>query len=131
MKIAFTGHRDSLCDVAELEQLWAEFPSSVWFTGGAIGFDRQVEAFCASRGIPNTIIKPDYARFGKGAPLRRNLELIAGADLVCACYDGRKTGGTFFTVSKSRVASIPVRVFHLARSTPLKDTGRLSPAASL
>ncbi|GEM_PF-2799099 len=47
-------------------------------------------------------MRPDYARLGRSAPLRRNDDMLSLCDLVVACYDGRQSGGTFYTVNKAR-----------------------------
>ena len=111
MKITFTGHRDRYTDLAALADLADEFPGAVWVHGGAPGFDSQVESYARTRGIDTEIIRPNYkAYFPKRAPLERDLAMIAIADLVVACYDGRDKGGTAFTVKAARKAGKAVRL---------------------
>ena len=70
--------------------------------GGAIGFALQVESFTRSHGVETIVMRPDYARLGRSAPLRRNDDMLSLCDLVVACYDGRQSVGTFYTVNKAR-----------------------------
>jgi hypothetical protein len=39
MYIAFTGHRDKLCNEADLEKVLKDYPNAIWVHGGAIGFE--------------------------------------------------------------------------------------------
>jgi len=105
MIIAFTGHRDSGTTNTCLDDI---LKKALWVHGGAIGFDSQVERYAKMYGIETKIIKPDYDKFGKSAPLIRNTDIIKDADLLIACYDGRKYGGTLHTIRLAEKANIPV-----------------------
>lgn len=111
MTIAFTGHRDKHVADAQLADLHAEFPDAVWVHGGAAGFDAQVSAYAKAHGIPEVVYPPDYRHYGRWAPLVRNHEIVAGAHLLIACYDGRKSGGTAYTIRLAETAGIPVRIW--------------------
>lgn len=117
MNIAFTGHRDRLCDEADLDALAQEFPGAIWIHGGAIGFDRQVEQYAFKHKITTWVFKPEYEKYGKEAPLKRNLEIIKTGDFLVALYDGRKFGGTFFTLKEAKKMGKEVRIL-----IPLKKT---------
>ncbi len=102
MKIAFTGHRNARTTTAALESVNRSCPGAVWIHGGAIGFDTQVAEFCKARGIAQEVIRPDYQKNGKAAPLIRNREILeASTRVLFACYDGRKGGGTDYTVRQA------------------------------
>jgi hypothetical protein len=111
MKIGFTGHRDRHTDPQELAAIAEEFPGAVWVHGGALdGFDQQVDAYAREHGISRTRIRPNYQAFPpRVAPLRRNDKIVGQVDLLVACWDGRKTGGTFYTVRKAEGQGVPVR----------------------
>ena len=98
-KIGFTGHRDTLADVVELVRIRLDNPAAVWVHGGAKGFDSQINSFCKVHDIETQIIKPDYERYGRPAPLIRNREIVDSCSVLVACYDGRKSGGTFYTIN--------------------------------
>lgn len=101
--ISFTGHRDKLCADGELERINQMYPDAIWVHGGAVGFDSQVQYFAERSHIPTMIIRPDYERYkGKLAPIMRNRLIVERGSVLIACYDGRKTGGTFFAIQYAR-----------------------------
>lgn len=105
----FTGHRDCITDPGALIDIAARYPGSIWVHGGAAGFDAQVNQTAARLGIQTEIHKPDYAQFAaKQAPIIRNKQMLALADIVIACYDGRQTGGTWFVINAAKRAGKPV-----------------------
>lgn len=61
-------------------------------SGGAFGIDRCAEVYAKKMNIPIKIIRPDYKKYGKTAPLVRNKEMVDMADLVIAIWDGRSRG---------------------------------------
>lgn len=108
VRVAFTGHRNRTTYELELAAIAHCFPKAVWVHGGAKGFDSQVEDYAHKLGIKTHVIRPDYNRYGRGAPLIRNKEIVSGAKLLVACYDGRQTGGTFYTINFAKKHKIPV-----------------------
>jgi hypothetical protein len=106
MIIAFTGHRDKHTN----EDFFDCLPhNALWVHGGAIGFDTQVERYAEAHSIKTKIIRPNYEKYGKQAPLLRNHEILKGADLLVACYDGRSGGGTLYTIRLAKSMNIPIR----------------------
>lgn len=100
--IGFTGHRDCTAAPELLHALAQEFPGALWKHGGAIGFDTQVKQFALQYGaqyggIEQDPILPNYAVYGKAAPIVRNHLIVDASDFLVACWDGRTTGGTFET----------------------------------
>ncbi len=61
-------------------------------SGGASGADKNSERFAKENNIPIEVIKPDYEKYGKGAPLVRNEEIIKKADTVLAFWDKTSKG---------------------------------------
>jgi len=53
------------------------------------------------------------ARYTRDCMFRRNRLLVNGAQLVIACYDGRPTGGTAYTVRYAARKGVPVRNVYL------------------
>ena len=45
--------------------------------------------------IKLTEFLPDYARYKRGAPLKRNMQIIEYADVVIAFWDGESKGTKF------------------------------------
>lgn len=101
MNIAFTGHRDKTVSEKDLDSIAEKYPFAVWIHGGAAGFDSQISSYATLHNIPQITIKPDYSK-GRAAPLIRNREIIDRCDILFACYDGRKTGGTLYTIEYAK-----------------------------
>ena len=107
MKVAIIGSRS--LKVTNLEDYLPSDTTEI-VSGGAIGIDRCAEEYAKSRGIPTKIFLPDYNRFGKGAPLKRNVEIIDYADTVIAFWDGT-SHGTRFVIEEAKKKGKPVRIF--------------------
>jgi hypothetical protein len=118
VKIGFTGHRDKKCNSAQLDLILKEFPDAIWVTGGAVGFDNQVEDFHREVrwGEDPVILRPNYSEYGpKKAPLIRNEEIVNQSDLIYTCYDGRQKGGTFYTISYAKKLGKEVRYLEVEK----------------
>ena len=89
MKVAVIGSR-SITSYPLEEVIPADTTEII--SGGARGADALARAYAEQHGIPFTEIRPDYARYSRGAPLRRNMEIIARAELIIALWDGNSTG---------------------------------------
>ena len=61
-------------------------------SGGAVGIDTCAKNYALERGIKLTEFLPDYKRYGRGAPLKRNNLIIEYADKVLAFWDGASRG---------------------------------------
>ncbi len=75
----------------------------------ARGIDTCAREYAKAHGLKLTEFLPDYERYGNGAPLRRNLEIIGYADAVFAFWDG-KSRGTAYTIKKAQDIGKPVRI---------------------
>lgn len=53
-------------------------------SGGAKGIDACARDYTLSHGLKLTEFLPDYPAYGRAAPLKRNLQIIAYSDLVLA-----------------------------------------------
>ena len=85
-------------------------------SGGAKGIDQCAAVFAREHGLILTEFKPDYRRFGRGAPLRRNVEIVDYADLVLIFWDGTSPGSRF-VAGQCRKRGKPHRVF-VAKQKP-------------
>lgn len=95
MKLAIIGSR-----TLWISNLQDYIPDNVTeiVSGGAKGVDRQAAAFAKEHRILLTEFLPDYKLYGKAAPLKRNEEIAAYADMVLAFWDG-VSKGTKHTIS--------------------------------
>lgn len=89
MKLAIIGSRSITS--YPLEEVIPDGVTEI-ISGGARGVDALARQYAVEHGIPLTEILPDYARYSKGAPLRRNKEIIARADTVLVIWDGKSRG---------------------------------------
>ena len=98
MKVAVIGSR-SICGIELEKYIPAEVCEIV--SGGAVGVDSLAEAYAKKHGIPLTVFLPEYKKYGRAAPLKRNEQIVDYADTVIAFWDG-KSKGTKYTIDYCR-----------------------------
>ncbi len=79
--------------------------------GGAAGADAHAAAWALAAGLPTETLKPDYDQHQhKAAPLLRNTQLVARAEVTLALYaPGRwQRGGTWDAARKTALAGKPL-----------------------
>ena len=90
MKLAIVGSRN-------LENIDIEtyLPQGVCeiVSGGARGIDTIAREYAQRHGIPITEFLPEYARYGRAAPVKRNQSIADYADEALAFWNGT-SGGT-------------------------------------
>lgn len=109
MKVAIIGSRN-LVNV-EISKYIPENVTEI-ISGGARGIDTLAEEWAEKNGIPKTIIKPEYERFKRGAPLKRNEKIVELADVIIALWDG-KSRGTKFTIDYAKELKKEVKIYIL------------------
>lgn len=89
MKLAVVGSRN----ISHLD-MGVYLPRGVdeIVSGGAKGIDRLAALYAKEQGIVLTEFFPDYVRYGKAAPLKRNEKIVMYADEAIAFWDGRSRG---------------------------------------
>lgn len=105
MKVAIVGSRDLSVDI---EKYIPENTTEI-VSGGARGIDTLAERWADQHNIPKLILKPDYDKYGRSAPIRRNETIVSAADMVVAIWDG-KSRGTKFTIDYAKKCGIPVEI---------------------
>ncbi len=112
MKVAIVGSRTINADIS------AYLPSGIdeIITGGAEGIDRAAERYADRMFISKHIIRPDYDKNGKSAPIIRDRRIVELADLVVAFWDGRSSG-TAYTVKYARKLGKPVKIWLLKKGS--------------
>lgn len=107
MRVAVIGSRGiALNDLRE--RLPPETTEIV--SGGARGVDTSAREYAIANGIKLTEFLPDYAKYGRSAPLKRNLEIIEYSDMVLAFWDG-KSRGTKYVIDNCEKHGVQVKVF--------------------
>lgn len=106
MKVAVIGSRNLV-----VQNLKHYLPREVTeiVSGGAKGIDSSAKEYANAQGIKLTEFLPEYSRYGRIAPLKRNVSIIEYADLVLAFWDG-KSRGTKFVIDECRKRNKIVRV---------------------
>lgn len=78
-------------------------------SGGARGVDLSARIYAENHGLKLTEFLPEYRKYGRYAPLRRNLQIIDYADMVIAFWDGASRG-TKFVIESCQKQNKPIRV---------------------
>lgn len=107
MKVAVVGSRG--LTVSDLEKYLPDGVTEI-VSGGAKGIDACAKQYAISSGIKLTEYLPKYEKYGRTAPLKRNIQIIDYADLVVAFWDGA-SHGTKFVIDNCKRRGIPVKVF--------------------
>ena len=108
MKVAVIGSR-----TLHLENLRDYLPDDTTeiVSGGAKGIDADAKKYALQNHISLTEFLPDYQRYGRGAPLKRNIQIIDYADIVLAVWDG-KSRGTKYVIDQCKKKNIPLKIIY-------------------
>lgn len=79
-------------------------------SGGAIGIDTSAQKYAFENNIKLTEFLPDYDKYGRTAPLMRNIQIIEYSDLVLAFWDG-KSRGTKFVIENCKQLEVSVMIY--------------------
>lgn len=105
MRLAIVGSRE-ICDQEVLLKALKLIPSLGSVTeivsGGAKGVDSLARKFAQDNNLKLTEFLPDYERYGRGAPLQRNTEIIEYADIVLAIPVKGGSNGTRDSIKKAQ-----------------------------
>ena len=107
MRVAVIGSRN--LRVADLQRYLPKDVAEI-ISGGARGIDSCAREYAVLRGIPLKEFFPEYERYGRAAPQRRNLKIIESAGLVLAFWNG-SSRGTKFVIDACKKRGVPVKVF--------------------
>ena len=88
MKIAIVGSRD--ITVTNLEDYISSNDEIV--SGGAVGVDRCAADYAKKNGLKLTEFLPQYERYGRGAPIVRNKQIVEYADKLIVFWNGQSKG---------------------------------------
>ena len=107
MKAAVIGSRELI-----VNDLGKYLPQGVdcIVSGGALGVDSSAARFAKESGIRLLEFLPDYEKWGRRAPIIRNLDIIAAADIVLAFWNGTSKG-TEFVINQCLKQSKPIIVY--------------------
>lgn len=111
MKVAIVGSR-----TLEIEILKDIIPKSTTqiISGAARGIDRKARQLATELHIQILEICPDYERYKRLAPLKRNDEIIDLSDMVIAFWDG-KSRGTKYVIDRCKQLGKPLKVYMISK----------------
>ena len=78
-------------------------------SGGATGVDSLAEGYADKNGVSKLILRPDYKKYGKAAPLIRNEKMVDICDKVLIIWDGRSRG-THHTIEYAQKAGKSITI---------------------
>ena len=107
MKLAIIGSRNLV--VKNLEDYIPENVTEI-VSGGARGIDSCAREYAERVGIKLTEFLPDYSKYERAAPLKRNEQIAEYADEVLAFWD-KKSRGTKYTINCFKKLNKNVKVF--------------------
>lgn len=92
MRVAVIGSRTAPPDAVDRIKAHIPLYATEIVSGGAQGIDTAAKDAAKQLGIPFREFLPDYAAYGKRAPLVRNDQIVDYADMVLAFWDGTSRG---------------------------------------
>lgn len=114
MRTAIIGSRN--LHINNLEQYIPDDITEI-ISGGAKGIDTCAREYSITHNIKLTEFLPEYQKYGKSAPLKRNITIIQNADMVLAFWDGHSKG-TKFVIDHCKKYKVPIKIIILENKTP-------------
>lgn len=111
MKLLICGSR-TITDYDLLIEAIEEsgFEPTSLISGGAKGVDKLAEQYAEETGLPIEIFRPDYQRFGRGAPLVRDRQMVDAASHILACWNSISRGTRYtFEYARKKNKSVYVK----------------------
>lgn len=107
MKVAIVGSRSLTVD--DLEKYLPDDVTEI-VSGGAKGIDTCARDYAIDNGIKLTEFYPEYNKYGRSAPIKRNQQIIEYADIVIAFWNGTSRG-TFNVIESCRKIGKKIKVY--------------------
>ena len=109
MKVAVIGSRS-----LRINDMRFYIPSATTeiVSGGAKGVDKAAEDFARKKELKYTEFLPEYEKYARAAPLRRNEKIIDYADVVVALWNS-KSKGTQYVINLCKQTDKPLIVYHI------------------
>lgn len=114
MKVAIIGSRN--LNICNIENFVPNETTEI-VSGGAIGIDSCAKQYANLYNIKMTEFLPEYSKYEKSAPLKRNIQIIDYSDIVLAFWDG-KSSGTKYVIDncKKKNKKVIVYLFKASRT---------------
>lgn len=107
MKVAIIGSRNLF--IGDLEKYLPERTTEI-VSGGARGIDSCAREYAETHGIKIVEFLPEYQKYGRAAPIKRNDLIIDYSDVVLAFWDG-KSRGTKYVIERCKQLNKTVKIY--------------------
>lgn len=107
MRLAIIGSRT--CPPIDIAS-YLPFVPDIIVSGGAKGADTYAKEYALENDIPIVEFLPDYGKYGRKAPLIRNIQIVDNSDFVLAFWNGTSRG-TKFTIDYAEKRGVPFKVY--------------------
>ena len=107
MKVGIVGSRSLTVD--NLENYIPSETTEI-ISGGAQGVDQSARKFALQNHIKLTEFLPEYDKYGRSAPLKRNQLIVKNSDLILAFWDG-SSRGTRYTITYALSLGVRVKLY--------------------
>ena len=88
-------------------------------SGGAEGIDKSAESFADKQGISKLILRPNYKKYGRAAPLIRNRKMVDLCDKAVIIWD-KRSRGTKYTLDYASKIGKDVTLVVIAQANASK-----------
>lgn len=105
-RLAIVGSRD--CQPIDIASHIPFVPNTI-VSGGALGADSYAKEFALANDIPIVEFLPDYKKYGRNAPILRNIQIVENCDYLLAFWNGTSRG-TKFTIDYAEKRGVPFKV---------------------
>ncbi len=109
-RLAIVGSRT--CPAIDIAPFLPFAPTSI-VSGGAIGADTFAKRYAMANSIPIVEFLPNYKKYGKSAPIMRNILIVENCDFLLAFWNG-KSRGTKFTIDYASKQGVPCKVIKVS-----------------
>ena len=106
MRLAIIGSRT--CPPVDIGSYLPFVPDTI-VSGGAKGADTYAKDYALKNGIPIIEFLPDYKKYGRKAPLIRNMQIVDNCDFLLAFWNGTSRG-TKFTIDYAEKRGVPIKM---------------------
>ncbi len=105
-RLAIVGSRS--CPILDIASYLPFVPCTI-VSGGARGADTLAKEYAVKNNIPLIEFPPEYDRYGRRAPLMRNIQIVDNCDFLLAFWNG-SSRGTKFTIDYAVKRGISFKV---------------------
>lgn len=109
MRLAIVGSR--ICTPIDIASHLSAKPDVV-VSGGAAGVDTYAKEYAMKNGITLVEYLPEYEKYGRKAPILRNIQIVDNCDFLIAFWNGTSPG-TKFTIDYAMKRGVPYRVVRI------------------